>query len=252
MSDLSFYAKNGSVNLILRGVALPSPTTLYMRLFNTNPGDGGTGDEITGGGYGAVAFTMGTDTNGVGTNSAKINYATATSDWDEINYLAVFDHPTAGNLLAHSTVTQKTITTGNNCSFAIGAFSISVTVAPWSNYLRSAIYKHFFKATAYTPTTIYAAAYKTDPTPEDTGTEASTYTRQIVTYIAPDDGVTDNSIQVTFNEGTINNGTITHGALKDAITDGNLLMSSVLTDEIVYNIGDTPRMPINTNIITVA
>ena len=256
MADLSNYAETASFNHILRATPLTSPATIYMRLFNTDPTDAATGTEVTGGGYAAEAITMGADTNGVGTNSVKITFTTATSDWDTINYLAVYDHPTAGNLLAHSSVgTPKTITTGNNCSFAIGVFSISVTVAAWSNYLRSKMYNHLFKATTYTsPTTIYAAAYLTDPTIADTGTEASggTYARQTIAYDAPTNGVGDNNAQVTFPIGTANHGTMAYGALRDALTTGNLLMFGALTDSIAYNIGDTPRMPVNTNIITIA
>ena len=90
MADLSNYAETASFNHILRATPLTSPATIYMRLFNTDPTDAATGTEVTGGGYAAEAITMGADTNGVGTNSVKITFTTATSDWDTINYLAVY------------------------------------------------------------------------------------------------------------------------------------------------------------------
>lgn len=112
---------------------------------------------------------------------------------------------------------------------------------PMSNYLKNALVNVTLRNTTYTaPVTAYAALYTSDPTAADTGTEVSggAYARQAATFIAPTNGVTSNSANITFPTATANWGTVTHVGVRDASTAGNLLYSAALTTARIINTND--------------
>lgn len=119
-----------------------------------------------------------------------------------------------------------------------------------SDFLENKLYDHVYRNIPYTPpTTLYVAAYTSDPTDADTGTEVSggAYARQAVTFVAPTDGAGDNPAQITFPVATAAWGNVTHVGLRDALTGGNLLVSNALVTprnisaagyQLVFPIGD--------------
>lgn len=112
---------------------------------------------------------------------------------------------------------------------------------PQSTYLRNAMVNVTLRNTAYTtPTTVYVALYTTDPTAADTGTEVTggSYARQAATFIAPTNGVTSNSANITFPTATANWGTVAYIGIRDALTAGNLLYSQALAVSRVINTND--------------
>lgn len=115
-------------------------------------------------------------------------------------------------------------------------------MAELSNYLENALINAILRNTAYSsPTTVYAALYTSDPTDADSGTEVTggSYARQSVAFDAPSDGATDNTSDITFPTATAGWGTVTHVGIRDAVSGGNLLFHSPLTDSRVVNNGDT-------------
>lgn len=49
MTALSNYLENKLLDAVLAGVPFTSPTKVYVALFTSNPGEDGTGTEVTGG-----------------------------------------------------------------------------------------------------------------------------------------------------------------------------------------------------------
>lgn len=119
-------------------------------------------------------------------------------------------------------------------------------MASLSNYLENKLLDHSLGTTSFTmPSQVYAAAYTTDPTDADSGTEATggSYARVAVDFDAASGGATNPTGDVSFPEATANWGTITHIGLRDASTGGNLLWHGPLTTSKAIDTGDTLRIP---------
>lgn len=116
-----------------------------------------------------------------------------------------------------------------------------------SDYLENAVLNHVLRNTALTsPTTVYAALYTAAPTDAGGGTEVSgnAYARTAITFGAPSGGVVSNSAAVTFPTASGGNwGTIVAMGVFDALTVGNLLYWTTITNKAV-NDGDTAEFAI--------
>ena len=101
------------------------PTSWYLGLFTSNPGEGG-GTEISGNGYTrkAVTFTVTGDT---ATNSGAVEFDTATGSWGTISYVAVFDASSGGAQIAYAALTTaKAIDTGDVLRFPVGDVDVTL------------------------------------------------------------------------------------------------------------------------------
>lgn len=104
-------------------------TGTHIGLFYAAPTDTTTGSElpIGTGGYARVAITSSFATApsaGSISNSAIIQFPTATADWNPVVAFGIFTAATAGTLLRYGTVT-KTIQNGDTASFGIGALTLT-------------------------------------------------------------------------------------------------------------------------------
>lgn len=126
MSAMSDYLENAIGNAVLRNIAFTSPATVYVALFTAAPADAGGGTEVSGGGYARQAVTFGAPSNGVFTNSADVVFPTATANWGTIVAFALFDAPTAGNMLIYGNLSaSKTVNSGDQFRFPAGQLSIT-------------------------------------------------------------------------------------------------------------------------------
>jgi len=127
MAALSDYLENKLLDATLKNTAFTSPSTVYAALFLTDPTDAGTGTEVSGVSYARKAMAFGSASGGTSLNTALVQFDQATTDWGTINYFALFDASTGGNLLYHGALTApKTILTGDVFQFAINSVSISL------------------------------------------------------------------------------------------------------------------------------
>lgn len=102
------------------------PTAWYIGLFTAAPGEAGGGTEVSGGSYArqSVAFTVSGDT---ASNSAAVEWPTATASWGTVAYIAVFDAETSGNMLVYATLSaSKTISTGDVLRIPAGDLDITL------------------------------------------------------------------------------------------------------------------------------
>ena len=134
--------------------------------------------------------------------------------------------------------------------------SIGVFAADFTNYLENKLIDHLFRATTYTPSTVYVGLM-TAASGCDAGTvtEATggSYARVSVTKAdaswkgshgsatgnsSGTNGTLSNAAAITFPSPTGNWGTVTHFGIWDASSSGNLLVCSALTTPKTINNGD--------------
>lgn len=125
---MSNYLEDALINATLRNTTYTSPTTVYVGLYTTDPGEGNTGTEVSGNGYARKAVTFGAPSNGASTNSADVTFDQATGSWGTIGYIGILDSLTGGNLLYYTALTtSKTVDTDD--IFQISTGNLSVTLS---------------------------------------------------------------------------------------------------------------------------
>ena len=129
MAGFSDYLEDKVLDHVFGGVAYTAPTTHYVALYTVAPTDTGGGTEVTGGSYARQtgAFTVsGTDPT-TATNSAAIEYPTATANYGTVVAVGIFDALSSGNLLAYANLTtSKVVSTGDVFRFNTGDLDITL------------------------------------------------------------------------------------------------------------------------------
>ena len=124
--SFSNYLENKVLDHVFGGTAYTAPTTLYLALFTTAPDDTGAGTEVSGGSYARTSVAMSV-TGSVASNTAAVEFPTATGSWGTIAYVAVYDAATSGNQLCYATLTSsKIIDTGDVFRVPTGDLDISL------------------------------------------------------------------------------------------------------------------------------
>jgi hypothetical protein len=124
--SFSNYLETEILDHVFGGAAYTAPSTLYLSLHTANPDEDGSGAEVSGGGYArqTVAFTTSGNTT---SNTAAVEYPTATADFGTVTHVGVYDAATAGNLLCYAALTSsKTIETGD--VFRVPAGDLDITL----------------------------------------------------------------------------------------------------------------------------
>lgn len=126
----SNFLENALLNAVFRNTSYTSPTTVFAALFTSaNTGAGG-GTEVSGGSYARVSITFGAPSGNSPaqiSNSAAVNFTTATASWGTVTDFAIFDASTSGNLLAFGTLAaSKVVGSGDTFTFAIGNLVVTL------------------------------------------------------------------------------------------------------------------------------
>jgi|TARA_A100001015_G_scaffold295125_1_gene373736 hypothetical protein len=129
MAGFSDYLEDKVLDHVFGGNAYTAPSTLYVGLYTVAPSDTGGGTEVSGGAYArqTATFTVsGTDPT-TATNSAAIEYPTATANYGTVVACGVFDAASSGNLLAYANLTNsKTVESGDIFRFNSGDLDITL------------------------------------------------------------------------------------------------------------------------------
>lgn len=101
------YANNILNYLMAKTATLTAPATVYIGLCSNDPeADGGTFNELSGGGYARVMISqkgetypdiISTATSRAITNAKQINWNKATLDWSRFKGFGLFSNPTGGS-----------------------------------------------------------------------------------------------------------------------------------------------------------
>jgi len=126
--SFSNYLETKVLNHVFGGTAYTAPGTLYLGLHTSNPAEDNSGTEVSTSGTAyarqTVAFTTSGDTT---SNTAAVEYPTATASYGTVSHVGVYDAPTAGNLLAYGALTiSKAIATGDVLRIPAGDLDITL------------------------------------------------------------------------------------------------------------------------------
>lgn len=127
MSQMSDYLENFLVNLTLRGATLSNPITPYVGLYRSNPGEGNSGQEVTGGAYARQSIVFGAPDNGSSSNLYTVEFPVATASWGTVTYVGILDAESAGHLLYYGQVgTQKVVDAGDQVRIPAGNLVVAL------------------------------------------------------------------------------------------------------------------------------
>lgn len=126
MSFSNFWENENLDHLFGKGVYTP-PTNIFVGLSTANPQDDGSGLAEPAAGYARVQTSPSDWTvaaNGSLTNANTITFPTSTGSWGTINYVALFDAASGGNMLAWGALTTpKVVESGKTPKFNAGALT---------------------------------------------------------------------------------------------------------------------------------
>jgi len=100
---------------LLTNSSATRPTAWYVALFTSNPDEDASGTEVSTSGtaYARQSVTFSVSGN-TATNTAAIEFPTATASYGTVTHVGVFDAASAGNLIAYAALTtSKAIDTGD-------------------------------------------------------------------------------------------------------------------------------------------
>jgi hypothetical protein len=129
MAGFSDYLEDKVLDHVFGGNAYTAPTTLYVALYTVAPTDTGGGTEVSGGAYArqTAAFTVSGTSPTTASNSAAVEYPTATANYGTVVAVGVFDASSGGNLLAYANLdTSKVVSTGDVFRFNTGDLDITL------------------------------------------------------------------------------------------------------------------------------
>jgi len=117
------------LNYVFTATSVTRPTAWYLALFTSNPADDASGTEVSTSGTAyarqSASFTVSGDT---ASNSAAIEFPTATASFGTVSHVAVFDAATGGNMIAYAALTaSKAIDTGD--VFRVPSGDLDITLA---------------------------------------------------------------------------------------------------------------------------
>ena len=119
----SDYLENALLDEVLGGVGYTPAGSVYIALYTTAPTDAGGGTAVSGTGYARATVANGTAnwpaaSSGAKSNAGTIQFNTAGADWGTVTAFAIFDDPTAGNMLYWATLTTaKNVQSGDTAQF---------------------------------------------------------------------------------------------------------------------------------------
>ena len=129
MAGFSDYLEDKVLDHVFGGSAYTAPSTLYVALYTVAPTDTGGGTEVSGGAYArqTATFSVSGTNPTTASNTAAIEYPTATADYGTVVAVGVFDALTSGNLLAYANLTaSKVVSSGDIFRFNTGDLDITL------------------------------------------------------------------------------------------------------------------------------
>ena len=98
----SNYLEAHLLGALYGGGTFTEPSTVWLALYSSDPGETDSGTELSGGGYARLALTPGTDltvSGNTATNPADIEFAESTGAQGNATHFGLRDAATGGNLL---------------------------------------------------------------------------------------------------------------------------------------------------------
>lgn len=116
------------LNYVFTTTSVTRPTAWYIALFTSNPAEDASGTEVSTSGTAYARQTVAFNVSGnLATNSAAVEFPTATASFGTVTHIGVYDASTSGNLIAYSALSaSKAISTGD--VFRVPAGDLDITL----------------------------------------------------------------------------------------------------------------------------
>lgn len=247
---ISDFLEDALLDHVFENTAYTSPTALYVALSTADPLDTGAGiAEPVGNGYARQSEdNWDVASSRASENTDALVWTASGGDWGSITHWALFDHVSAGNMLAHGDfASARTISDGNSLNVAAGGIDISFVAGEISDFLANELLDHFLMTGDYAQPTIYLALTTVTVTDSMTGTTitepgSGAYARLAVpNWDASSAGATENTGIDAFTTATGSWGTILDVAIVDASSVGNLLAYSPIGTSVLVIADDIFR-----------
>lgn len=116
------------LNYVFTTTSVTRPTAWYLALFTSNPAEDASGSEVSASGtaYARQSATF-TVSGNTASNSAAIEFPTATASYGTVTHVGVYTASSGGDLIAYAALsTSKAIDTGD--VFRVPAGDLDVTL----------------------------------------------------------------------------------------------------------------------------
>lgn len=124
--SLSNTYETTALTWLFTASAATRPTAWYIALYTVAPTDSTAGTEVTGGSYARQAVTMSV-TGDTASNTAAVEWPTATASWGTVVAAAIVDASTGGNIITYGALTSsKTIASGDVFRIPAGDFDVTL------------------------------------------------------------------------------------------------------------------------------
>jgi hypothetical protein len=116
------------LNYVFTTTSVTRPTAWYIALFTSNPAEDASGTEVSASGTAYARQTVAFSVSGnLATNSAAVEFPTATASFGTVTHIGVFTASTSGTLIAYSALSaSKAISTGD--VFRVPAGDLDITL----------------------------------------------------------------------------------------------------------------------------
>ena len=126
--SLSNYTETAFANWLRGSADMPAATTPYLALFSDNPGETGSGTEVTTDirSSGRLAVSFGVPTDGVIANNTALDFGASESDVS-VTHFGIYDAQSGGNLLAYAALaSSRTVLTSDKVNWAAGTLVATI------------------------------------------------------------------------------------------------------------------------------
>ena len=126
MSAKSNYLEDKILDYVLRDTADWAPSAVYLALHTADPGEAGTGTEVSGNGYSRQAVTFAASSGGSASSNSVEEFTASGGSFGTVTHFGIWDASSSGNLLYYGALTaSKVIADGDTLRFASGAITIT-------------------------------------------------------------------------------------------------------------------------------
>ena len=214
----------------LRGTTAAAPVAVYIGLFLSDPGESGSGTEITYTGYARQQVTFSAPTASGSdvsmTNTDAVVFAQPSSAAGTITHIGLMDAATGGNMLVHIPLVTPIATAGDFApTIKSGVIRIAMEGGQADPAFKTKIL-NFLRGTNVSGFSPYLALYSGNPTGGGTELSGSGYARIPLTFGAPVEQL-DGKMQISNTNDTEsaeceeNLGDWAYGVICDNETGGN-------------------------------
>ena len=127
--DFTNYLANRLIMATVGEIAWSTPNDVYLSLLTEDPTKAGSSSsEVNAASYTRKKVTFTNPVDGVSTNSGKIEWGTATSNWGNVSFIGVLDSASSGFMLYFTALDNaKEILSGDQFIIDVNKLKLTLT-----------------------------------------------------------------------------------------------------------------------------